>query len=50
MANRGAISRTAKKVIIHVEEAAKYITSAEMDELQRIIMKIENTEKFVGRK
>ena len=49
MAKNG-ISRTAKKVIINIEEAAKYISDVELELLLNIIKKIENIEDFMKKK
>lgn len=47
MAQSGAISRTAKKVIINIEAASRLISDVELDILLGIIKKIENTEQFM---
>lgn len=50
MGSRGAVTRTAKKVIINLEEAAKYLSDTEMELLLSTIKKIENIEYFMKQK
>jgi hypothetical protein len=50
MSSKGAISRTAKKIIINIEEAAKYLSDGELEMLLSTVKKIENIEYFMKQK